>query len=882
MKIGSICELERGRSALRAAGILWMVMFAAVFVSAGCGDKGKGEDDPCEGVDCSGHGVCVVEEGEGVCECDTGYTGPNCGECAHGYVWEGGVCVEERDPHYGTPTIDGVLNIGDGDWTEDQRVAVGTTDTDWGDNYMDALFVAYDDTHFYIGVSGWVEEENAIAVYIDVDYGPESGGLRNIASATDNDGALDSSLSADITLTDSSYGADMAVGTVGMASVFDGMDDNAGWRRIGENPADFPWIVGTVASGANAMEAAVSLEELFGGVPEAGARVALFARLVNHDGQHLANQTLPQDNPDNPKTVSEVAVITMGGGQPICNNNGICEPERGENFANCPGDCPATCNNNGICEPELGETHENCPDDCPLTGLCGDPHEFQWEDSVMYFVMTDRFFNGSGTSDPVPGVTEAAQFYGGDWVGLEMKLGYLEDLGINTIWLSAPFNNRDYAGAAIDPDSDPHMYSAYHGYWPSPADIDYSDPNNPSPRPLVENRLGTESELFNLIGSIHASNMYVLFDYVMNHVDSASGLYGAKPDWFVHDHGNIVLCSPHNWNDPYWSTRCAFTDYLPPFDFYNPTVREWSINDALWWAKEFNIDGYRLDAIKHVPMEWLTELRSAFNNAFPNPAGGRFYMVGETYDYEDQGLLAAYIDPSTKLDGQFDFPMRKRICDGIFNRSMTLDSMFAWMDSNDAFYPPGTLMSTWVGNHDIPRVIHFASGQYTDCYTGSSVENGWNPGWHVQPTEAEPYETLGLAFGLLMTNPGVPLVYYGDEIGLAGGGDPDNRRMMVFEGLNVHQENLKDLVSNLIRVRHENVALRRGFRQTVSGGSDTFVYKMTGCGEAEDVYVMVNRGDFAAQVSGLPAGEYTNLLWGGSVTGGGTVEVPARSILVLR
>ena len=79
--------------------------------------------------------------------------------------------------------------------------------------------------------------------------------------------------------------------------------------------------------------------------------------------------------------------------------------------------------------------------------------------------------------------------------------------------------------------------------------------------------------------------------------------YQAHPEWFATDNGRIRLCGPENlWSDPYWSTRCAFTNYLPPFDFYNDEARAWSIADAIWWAKEYNLDGYRLDAIKHVPL----------------------------------------------------------------------------------------------------------------------------------------------------------------------------------------------------------------------------------------------------------------------------------------
>jgi glycosidase len=859
-------------------------MFWIFGAAAGCSDDDTGPGSPCDGVDCGGHGICVVEGEVGVCECDPGYRGAQCGECADGYHREGELCVEDTDPYYGTPTIDGEIAITDGDWTAEQQAGTNDTATDWGDNVLSGLFVAYDDENFYIGIQGWVEAQNALAVYLDVDYGAGSSGLQSIAAATDNDGQLDNALSADITVTESQYKADMAVGTKGMASTGGALVEDAGWRRIGENPADFPWISGEVVAGGAGFEAQISFDELFGGAPPTGTQVALFARLVNEDGQHLANQTVPLDDPANPKSVSELVVIQMGGGEPICNDDGVCDSADGENFANCPGDCPATCDNDGTCEPEIGETHDNCADDCPASGLCGDPDVFEWADGVMYFVMTDRFYDSDGLNDPVAGVNDwAAQYQGGDWVGVEEKVPYLQDLGVNVIWLSAPYDNRDGAGAAIDPGQDPHMYSAYHGYWPSPPDIDYSDPQNPTPLPAVESRLGTPSQLHSLVDALHGASMYVIFDYVMNHVDIDSGLYAAHSDWFAKDGDqNIVLCSPNNWDDPYWGTRCAFTDYLPPFDFYDSTVRQWSVNDAIWWAREYNIDGYRLDAIKHVPLDWLTELRTATNAAFSDPAGGRFYMVGETYAYDDQGLIASFINPSTMLDGQFDFPLRKRICDTVFNHSMSFTDLFDWMDTNDAFYPTGTLMSTWIGNHDIPRAIHFASGQIGDCYTGSSPQNGWNPGGYTQPADAAPYEKLGLAFGILLTNPGIPLIYYGDEIGLAGGGDPDNRRMMVFEGLNTHQIDLYEKVKRLIQIRRQNVALRRGQRETVTTGGDTFAYKMTGCGVAEDIYVLVNRGDNPAFIDGLPAGAYTELLTSSAVNGGSAYEVDARSLAIFR
>jgi len=134
---------------------------------------------------------------------------------------------------------------------------------------------------------------------------------------------------------------------------------------------------------------------------------------------------------------------------------------------------------------------------------------------------------------------------------------------------------------------------------------------------------------------------------------------------------------------------------------------------------------------------------------------------------------------------------------------------------------------------------------------------------------------------MLLTNRGVPLIYYGDEIGLAGGGDPDNRRMMPWAGLNAHQTALRTRVTRMAQLRAQHVALRRGYRQSLSTGNDTLAYKMTGCGASEDVYVLVNRSDAAANVSGLPAGSYTEQITSAAVTGGGAVSVPARTMYIL-
>jgi glycosidase len=540
--------------------------------------------------------------------------------------------------------------------------------------------------------------------------------------------------------------------------------------------------------------------------------------------------------------------------------------------------------------------------------------EFSWEDPVMYFAMTDRFHDSDGMASPVSGAEDgdaatgpSAQYEGGDFKGVTAKMSYLADLGVTALWLSAPYNNRESSGAAINPVADPRLYSGYHGYWPSPANIDYGDPEAPSPRPAVESRIGTSSDLKALVTAAHAADsadgrgIKVLFDYVMKHVDTESGLYAAHPDWFYDEDGIIPLCgwkfascdsrtrvddnAPGclGWDHAYYSTRCAFTPYLAGFDFHDKQdAIDWSVNDALWWAREYDLDGYRLDAIKHVPLKWLTQLRGRLSAEFPEPAGGRFYLVGETFDYGNRDKLKQFVDPATMLDGQFDFPMKLHLCNALFRPEGDLGSFASWMAGNDGYYGPGAIMSTWIGNHDIPRAIHFASGQIDNCYQGSDTGNGWAGASYPQPADAAPYERLALAFAVMMTNRGVPLIYYGDEVGLAGGGDPDDRRMMPWSdaGLNGHQRALRQQVRALSRVRAQNPILGRGTRTTLSASKNTWVYEMGGCEEVLPITVAINRADVAETVT-LPNASYEDLIAGGELAGG-TVSLPPRSFLVLR
>jgi glycosidase len=202
------------------------------------------------------------------------------------------------------------------------------------------------------------------------------------------------------------------------------------------------------------------------------------------------------------------------------------------------------------------------------------------------------------------------------------------------------------------------------------------------------------------------------------------------------------------------------------------------------------------------------------------------------------------------------------------------------MDSNVDYYGAGAVMSTFVGNHDLARAIHLGEDtpMWTDPY-GDGKDRAWNnkPGL---PAYRSPFERLGLAFAVLATNKGAPLVYYGDEIGLPGAGDPDNRRPMQFTGLSADQTYLCNTLKALLAARAAHPALRRGARSTLSAGADTWVYSMTS--GADVVYVALNRGDTPATLGGLPAGALNELVTATSVTGPGITVPPRQARLYVK
>jgi glycosidase len=493
--------------------------------------------------------------------------------------------------------------------------------------------------------------------------------------------------------------------------------------------------------------------------------------------------------------------------------------------------------------------------------MCPARAPIDWHDAIMYFVMIDRFADGDPTNNaPVPNVEYPGQYQGGDFVGLTKKIneGYFNDLGINTLWVTSPLDNADNS----NPGSDGHIYSGYHGYWPKNLDAS-------------ESKYGSEAELKAVVDAAHRKGIQVLVDYVMNHVHVSSPTYAAHPDWFWPDDngagGNCVCGQGCSWDTE--RLRCWFDAFLPDFDFRNADARRWSVDNAVGWAKRLGIDGFRLDAVKHIETAWLTDLRARIDAevAWDQP----FYMVGETFD-GSRDLIKSYVDPRTMLTGQFDFPLRGAILSNVLRRDGTMYDLADFLGSNDGFYGAGAVMSTFIGNHDVPRAVGIAA----DTPQFGAWDGGKERAWTNQPSlpaNAAPFERLAVAYTLLFSLPGIPMIYYGDEIAMPGAGDPDNRRFMQWSGYTVNQVALRDRIAGLAKARAQHEALRRGTRTALGASDDVIVYRMSTTGDV--VYVVLNRGDAAQPAPGLPNGTYVDAVTGETLAA--PLTVPPRTGLLL-
>ncbi len=425
---------------------------------------------------------------------------------------------------------------------------------------------------------------------------------------------------------------------------------------------------------------------------------------------------------------------------------------------------------------------------------------------VMYFLMVDRFNNGDKNNDHLlkdPDVLPKVNYFGGDIAGVlqKVKQGYFSDLGVNTIWISPIAQNPL---GAYGENSDPHTkFSGYHGYWPiSSSKVDY--------------RFGTSDELKNFINIAHKDNFNVLLDYVSNHVHKNHPLYKQHPDWATSLYLPDGTKNLEKWDE--YRLTTWFDTFLPTLDFSKPEVVDLMTDSAVYWIKTFDFDGFRHDATKHIPEVFWRTLTKKLKLQIP--ASKTIYQIGETYGNRD--LIGSYVN-SGELDAQFDFNVYDDAV-AVFAKD---DQSFVRLKNSILqsflYYGDHNLMGYITGNQDRGRFISYASGDL--LFNEDAKKAGWNR--DIEVTNTVGYKKLTSLTAFIMTIPGVPVIYYGDEIGMPGANDPDNRRMMRFDNLKPEEAKVKEITTKLIHLRRNNLSLIYGDTKILKTSDKTFVYSRT-------------------------------------------------------
>ena len=444
---------------------------------------------------------------------------------------------------------------------------------------------------------------------------------------------------------------------------------------------------------------------------------------------------------------------------------------------------------------------------------------------VIYLIMPDRFDDGdsrnnfadSGTYDR----NAPRAYHGGDLRGIQQRLPYLKDLGVTTIWITPIYQNDDRTG------KDYHGYSAFDLY-------------------AVEKHLGTLGDYQSLVKAAHQIGMKVLLDIVPNHVGPTNAWVNHPPSehWF---HGTrqkhlstgssfVSETDPHappkEWRN---TVEGWFAGILPDLGTDDSITGQYLRQNALWWAETGALDGFRIDTFPYVDRAFWHDFHLDLHRTYP-----RFRTVGEVFN-TDPTVTAFFVGGKTVegidtgLDTVFDFPLYSTIRNVVLHDAPA--TTFEDVLRHDWMFPqPGNLV-TFFGNHDTKRFMGEAGA------TSQKLE---------------------LAFSLLLTLRGIPEIYYGDEIGMAGGDDPDNRRdfpggfagdahdAFTSHGRTPAEQAVFTHVQNLLRLRREHAALRNGELIHIYSDDQILAYvrQLSGIsGEvSEQLLIVMNNADRSKSV----------------------------------
>jgi glycosidase len=498
-------------------------------------------------------------------------------------------------------------------------------------------------------------------------------------------------------------------------------------------------------------------------------------------------------------------------------------------------------------------------------------HVEDWRDEVIYQVLVDRYADGDVNNDYKVQPGALARYQGGDWRGLRENLDYVQSLGVTTLWISPVVKNVE-TDANVD---------AYHGYWAQ-------DLTKPNPH------FGDVADLRELTAAAHTRGMKVVLDIVTNHMGQAffydmnlngvpdTNVFGTgssspvqhiseyDPDWdprgvqassaagnagrapiiFIQDSSiNRVPPQPGilgtarayhgfgrilNYDDPAQRTLGDFPGGLKDVATELPEVRATMVDAYTSWVEQTDLDGFRIDTVKHVEHEFWQVFTAAVRARLAKQGKNRFLMFGESFDGNDQ-LLGSYTTKG-ELDSVFYFSQHYQVYRDIFvnahdpksqKGTNQIQELWAQKKTHYGTAPqelgagvaPYKLLVNFLDNHDVARFLSDAAGDK---------------------------DALRNALTLLVTEDGIPCIYYGTEQDFSGGNDPANREILWTTGFNQSGDTFRHL-AKVTGLRKKYEALRRGDTKVTWASTHTgaesdagmFAFERAGGDAAAGAYALV-------------------------------------------
>ncbi|MGE3617310.1 MAG: alpha-amylase family glycosyl hydrolase [Gemmatimonadales bacterium] len=482
-------------------------------------------------------------------------------------------------------------------------------------------------------------------------------------------------------------------------------------------------------------------------------------------------------------------------------------------------------------------------------------------DDVLYLIMPDRFANGDPSNDNPPASpglldrTKGRFYHGGDLAGVRQRLPYLKSLGITTIWFNPLYDNNNQLNRREMYDGQP--ITDYHGY----GAVDFY---------AVEEHFGDLDLLRELVDEAHGLGIKIVLDMVANHTGpyhpwatdppTPAWYHGTPASHLANDWQTWTLADPNGTPEMRRTTLDGwFIDILPDLNQDDPEARRYIIQNSLWWIARTGADGIRQDTWPYVPRTFWRDWMTALRREFPT-----LKVLGEVFD-GNPAMVSFFEGGRPQFDGVddlvdylYDFPLhfalRRAFGEGQQVREV------ARMLSHDRLYRRPQHLVTFANLHDVSRIRNDK---------GATTAG------------------LKLAYTFLLTTRGIPLLYYGDEIGLPGAGDPDNRRdfpggwaddpRSAFEatGRDPDQQALFSHVQRLIRLRAERPGLRSARTTMLAATEQQLAYRRG------ETVVAINNDTTAATVRAPGPVPGVDLLGGcpapAAAATGWTVMIPART-----